>query len=307
MLIAGYASSSTLIFLVFTYLFIGIGLGSLELGGSNIIVDLHNQNRGKYLNLLSFFYGVGSTIAPFYAGYLLNSSFSWRKVYQFSLIIVVLLPLYFCFTKYPTNNSSALNGLNFRHLGKTAFTKEMIWLYILIFAYVAAEIATASWLVEFLQKIRLQSIVISSTYLSMFFGCMMLGRLIGSFIVDKIGHVRIMTLFSIASLMCIIVGIFGPTNLAFFLPLTGFFFSIIFPTATAVVSKMRSNNLGTILGLFFSFGGIGAMIGPWIIGIFNDLLGLKLGMSMVAVFCIIVTISLIFLLKCKTEKSEAVY
>lgn len=51
----GYASSSNLIvFIVFIFL-IGLGLGSLELSGSNVISEVHSHNKGRYLNLLNAF------------------------------------------------------------------------------------------------------------------------------------------------------------------------------------------------------------------------------------------------------------
>jgi fucose permease len=78
----------------------------------------------------------------------------------------------------------------------------------------------------------------------------------------------------------------------FFLPLTGLFFSIIFPTVTAAVSDLHTENVGAILGLLFTFGGIGGMLGPWTIGIFSDWLGIQAGFGMISIFCM--TMSIIF-------------
>ena len=54
-----------------------------------------------------------------------------------------------------------------------------------------------------------------------------------------------------------------------------------------------------MLGMFFACGGLGGMIGPWLIGFINDLLGLKMGMSVNILFCIIIVFSLITLLRRK--------
>jgi len=48
--------------------------------------------------------------------------------------------------------------MDFTQFGKTAFTAEMIWYYAAIALYIAVELGIASWIVEFLQKIRAQSI-----------------------------------------------------------------------------------------------------------------------------------------------------
>jgi fucose permease len=89
---------------------------------------------------------------------------------------------------------------------------------------------------------------------------------------------------SLASVICVTVGTFAPLALAFFLPLSGLFFSIIFPTITAAVSDLHVDNVGTILGLLFTCGGVGGMLGPWLIGIFSDWLGIQTGFGLIAVF-----------------------
>ena len=128
---------------------------------------------------------------------------------------------------------------------------------------------------------------------------MTIGRLLGSFFVDKAGHLKSLLIFSLLAVLCISLGIFGPPSIAIVLAFTGFCFSIIFPTATAVVSGIPAKSSGTMLGMFFACGGLGGMIGPWLIGFINDLLGLKIGMSVNILFCIIIVFSLITLLRQK--------
>jgi len=195
-------------------------------GGNTVIVDLHGGQKGRYLNLLSLFHGLGSLAAPFYAGQMLAAGFAWRQVYQFSLILVVILPLYFLFLKYPRNDVAGADQMNWRGVGKTAFTREMIWFYLLIALYVAAEVGLASWLVEFLQKAKSQSVVLSSTFLSLFFGGVMLGR----FWEVRGRAYRLpeepAACFR-AAILCLAIGTFGPSFAVFFLPLAGLFYSII--------------------------------------------------------------------------------
>jgi fucose permease len=100
---------------------------------------------------------------------------------------------------------------------------------------------------------------------------------------------------AIASVICASLGTFAPPVLAFFLPLTGLFFSIIFPTITAAVSELHKENIGTILGLLFTFAGVGGMLGPWTIGPFSDWLGIYPGFGMITVFCMAMSGTLILL------------
>ncbi|MBV5331296.1 MFS transporter, partial [bacterium] len=93
-----------------------------------------------------------------------------------------------------------------------------------------------SWLVTFLQKISGASVASSNQALSLFFAMMMLGRLIGGFFVHRIGYLRSIFFMTIGGILCIVAGLFGTKEMAFLLPMSGFFLSIVFPTITAAVS-----------------------------------------------------------------------
>lgn len=284
--IIGFSHFNSFWMLTSAMIMLGLGLGSLEIGGNLIIVDLHRQDKGRYLNLLAFFHGAGSMIAPLYAGQLLDAGVSWRSIYQSGLIVVFLLFFYFLLVKYPKTRSSENNTFDIKKLGKAAFTGEMILYYFFIALYVAAEIGIGAWLVEFLQKTKSQSVIVSALFLSLFFGAITIGRFVGSFLVERIGYLKIMLYAALASVICALLGTFAPPILAFFLPLTGLFFSIIFPTVTAAVSELHKENIGTILGLLFTFAGVGGMLGPWVVGLFSDWFGIYLGFGMITVFCV---------------------
>lgn len=225
-------------------------------------------------------------VAPLYAGVMLAADTSWRNIYQSALLVVLTLLVYFLLVKYPRSAGAESNKLDLKHLGRSAFSGEMILFYVVIAIYVAIEIGIGTWVVEFLQKAKAQSVMMSSLYLSLFFGAITAGRFIGSFLVERIGYLPSMLYASLAALGCVAIGTFSPTGLSFFLPLTGLFLSIIFPTATAAVSDLHQENVGTILGLLFTFAGVGGMLGPWLVGILSDWMGIQLGFSVILVFCI---------------------
>jgi fucose permease len=302
----GYGSSYSFALLLLAMVAIGLGLGALEVGGNLIIVDLYVQEKGRYLNLLAFFHGAGSMLAPVYAGQMLSRGFSWRTVYHGSLIVVLILTVYFLLIRYPKKASAESHSLDFAHLGKSAFTVDMLLYYLLIAVYVAAEIGFGAWLVEFLQQVKGQSIMLSSLSLAFFFGAITAGRFLGSFLVEKIGYLPMILYVSLASIVCVIVGIFAPPAFALCLPLTGLFFSIIFPTATAAVSDLHTENVGTILGLLFTFAGVGGMIGPWLVGVVSDKSGLVWGFSMILGFCVIMAAT-VFTLRVRSRGANPGY
>jgi len=297
----GYSTQSAFGWLAAAIFILGLGLGALEIGGNTVVVDLHGEQKGRYLNLLAVFHGLGSLVAPVYAGQMLAAGLTWRQVYQVGLLLVVILPLYFIIVPYPRRQGVERSGLDWRGLGQAAFSKQMIGFYVMIALYVAAEIGLASWLVEYLQKIRGLSVVVSTAFLSLFFGCIMAGRFLGSFVVERIGYMKSMLLVSLAASACLAVGMFGPAFAVVCLPLSGLFFSIHFPTATAAVSDLHKENLGTVLGVFFAAGGVGGMIGPWLIGLMSDWQGITAGLSLVLAFYVLVFSALLVLRRIKSN------
>jgi len=155
----------------------------------------------------------------------------------------------------------------------------------------------ASWLVTFLQDLRGATVKASSQALSLFFAAIMLGRLFGGFFVHRIGYLRSILFAAIGGATCLAIGIFAPSQTTLFLPLTGLFFSIIFPTITAAVSDKHTENVNSILGVLFTFAGIGALLGPWLVGWGSDLFGLQIGFSINLILTVMLLISISILQK----------
>ena len=292
--VAGYSTFSNTMVLTISLFSVGLGLGAIELGANATIVQIHPEKTGLYLNLMAVLHGVGSLIAPLFAGWLLGLDVSWRAIYRWDILLIGLFVLLFLFLQFPKSQAQN-NSIDFKNIPNFAFKGILPWFYAAIAFYVAAEIGVGSWLVTFLQDTRSQSILASNQSLSLFFGLLTLGRLVGGFIVHRLGYLRSILFASISSLICVSLGTF--TTLSIFFPITGFFFSIIFPTFTAAVSEDLKENTNTILGVLFTFAGIGGLLGPWIIAWASDLFGLKIGFAFIGVFTALLVISVSILLK----------
>ena len=301
--VTGFSLLSSPIFLAISMSFLGFGLGSLELGCNALIVELHSTDKGRYLNLMAVLHGLGSMIAPLYAGWLLAGNVSWRNVYRWDLILIGLLIIYFSIIRFPKIDRAKSEKLNLKHVGKTAFTPKMLWYYALITIYVSIELGIASWLVEFLQKERGFSIPQSTQALSIFFGLMMLGRFVGSFFVEKIGYLKSILGASLCASACVALALFGSAQLSFLLPISGFFLSIIFPNITAAASDDNKENVNTILGMLFTFAGLGGVIGPWLVGIASDIGGIKFGFSLNLAYGLLTAFAVIMLIQVNKNKA----
>ncbi len=292
--VGGFTSFSTPLLLGLSMFVLGYGLGALELGCNAIIVELHPNDKGRYLNLMSVMHGMGSMAAPFFAGLMLAAGNSWRTVYRWDFLLIGSLLVYVAVNRYPAIKSNISDKIDFAHIGRTAFTPRMAWLYVAIVAYVAAEIGIASWLVEYLQKIRGQGVETSTQALSLYFGLMMMGRFIGSFVIERLGYLTSILVAMLGASACIALGLSGP---AFALTFAGFFLSIVFPTITAAASDGLTENTNTILGLLFTFAGLGGMLGPWLVGLASDYLGIDRGFWLNLGFALVTVVSAIVLLQ----------
>jgi MFS transporter, FHS family, glucose/mannose:H+ symporter len=245
------------------------------------------------LNLLATFHGVGSMIAPLYAAWILTWAGSWRQVFLYSVPLAVLMALIFLIpsgaSARSTGGATITKGeghsFDWSTLRRTGFSRTMILFYLAISLYVATELGIAAWIVEYLIKQKAIAQTTASYYLAGFFAFVILGRLIGSVFVERIGYLRAVLLATTGTLLCILIGLFTPPTLAIFLPLSGLFCSIVFPTITTAVSRLHPQNTGTILVLLFTAAGLGGTLGPAAIGVASDALGIQWGFGLNALFC----------------------
>lgn len=297
--VSGYSSFQTVFLLSASLFIIGLGLGAFELGPNAIIVEIHPHRKGLFLNLMSVMHGFGSLIAPLFAGWLFTLNVSWRSIYQWDLVLIALFLTITIFLRFPKSHEKS--QIDFRQIPNLAFKGNLPIFYLAIAVYVAAEIGVASWLVAYLQDIRNISVASSNQALSLFFAMLMIGRLIGGFFVHRLGYVRSILFAGIGSFIVLTIGIF--TSQVIFLSITGFFFSIIFPTITAAVSDEVHENVNTILGTLFTFAGVGASIGPWAMGWASTTFGLQIGFASSIIFVALFIISVLLLLRGTQEKS----
>lgn len=283
----GIGTTSSYLALVLFMGITGLGLGAIELGANGLMVELHSESRGRYLNLLATFHGVGSLLVPLYAAALIELGNHWQRVYFSSILLA--LPLLVLFgsswrerateVHSRAKLASAEDLAGRKSLLRAAFTKRMLGYYVLIAAYVAVELSIAAWLMEFLQQERGMSVGASSFYLSSFFVLLMLGRLLGAWIVEHLDYTVAVSIALVGTSLCITGGLFGPDAMVVLLSVSGFFMSIVFPTVTAAVTKLHLEKVGTILGILFACGGLGGALGPWIVGLVSERAGLKLGLA----------------------------
>ena len=86
--VGGYSTFQSASLLSISLFILGLGLGAFELGPNAIIINLHHERKGLYLNLMAVLHGLGSMLAPLFAGWLITLNTSWRVIYRWDLLPV---------------------------------------------------------------------------------------------------------------------------------------------------------------------------------------------------------------------------
>lgn len=253
--------------------------------------------------MLTAISGIGSILSPILASQLLHAGHSWRFVYYMGLVLLIPIALYFISIRAPKQSGVSGDSVSLAEHRENApdssirfFRKDLLLMYFINFMYMAAEMGLTTWLVEFYITDRHYTAVKSAQLLPFFYITMTFGRFAGGFFVDRIGRFTSTAAASFGVSFCILIGLISSGPLSMIIALSGLFYSIVFPTATAMLASLPSGNAGRVQGLYFAFGGLGGMFGPWFMGIINTYFGLKAGIFLpVLLFLFILT--LLILLK----------
>ena len=118
----------------------------------------------------------------------MSNGFTWRNIYLGISILFVILLIAFIFIKMPhTHKYSEGNKINILHV----LRNKVIYFYVLALGfYVFAEIATVSWMVNYIKDNYRYNSSKSAFYSVMFLVIFSIGRLVGGFVVEKLGYLK---------------------------------------------------------------------------------------------------------------------
>lgn len=278
---------------------LGYGGGLFTVGASTMAPIIFIKNQAVMMNLLHFFYGVGATLAPRYAGAMLNNNFTWKQIYLYCLLAVGILILYSFMCKFPKTMDQKKNEK--APLLEILKDKDVIMFSVMLGFYVAAEVGIANWLVIYLQRAKGLNELQSASYLSIFYVVFTLGRLGGGFVVERVGYLKSIKYAIILSLGCVLIGMFAGRQMLVMIPVSGLFFSIIYPTGMTIVMRSFDKGINTIIGVVMTSASAINMITNWSIGRVNDAFGESVGFSLILLFQIITIVLVVIIQKQRME------
>jgi FSR family fosmidomycin resistance protein-like MFS transporter len=286
-------------------LLLGIGAMALNTAGNTLapVVLFGGNNPAAASNLGNVFFGLGLFFTPLIVSFMFNKTNFENAV---SILgIIALLPLIFAIpATYPASQAGFTLSTAFGLLSEPAV---LLGAFVL-FCYISLEISLTNWLPPFGKEVMKKTETdldentvdtSAARLLSYFAIAMMVGRLIASQIpvITQYGSwfIAIAALLSVFVILSMTVtkSVMQSRILAI---LAGLFFAPIFPTTVGVTfAKFSPEVYGSIFGIIFAVGLLGAVIVPKAIGNMAKGSSVQKGLRLLLPACIILVILAVLL------------
>ncbi len=255
------ASSRTALFTI--ALVLGLFKGGLDVGCNTLLLWVHNETVGPFMNGLHAFFGVGAFIAPLIVAQVISLTGDIYWVYW--IFAIAAFPLAVWIWNLPSPESRVVPA----HHESAPFPILPVLIMVLCFVlYVGGESGYGAWIYTYAFTLKFGTEVTAAYLTSAFWGSFTLGRLLGIWVSTRARPITILALdFAgcIASVGLILLFRESVVLLWIGTVLFGISQASIFPTFLTLAEE-RMHITGTIAGLFLVGAGVGGMILPWLIG-----------------------------------------
>ncbi|MBN1452513.1 MAG: MFS transporter [Anaerolineales bacterium] len=242
---------------------LGLAKSALDVGCNTLLLWVHGEKVGPFMNGLHFFFGLGAFGAPLIlARVLLVTNEIWWVFWLFALLSLPIAAWLWNLPGSPVGTKPQENG-------NAPFPVIPVTLIVLAFLfYVGAEISFGNWIYTYALTLGLGTEVTAAYLTSAFWGTFTVGRLLGVWISSR---ARAATILFVDLLGCLAsLGLIllwpdsAPVLWAGAIGL-GLFMASVFPT-TLMLAGERMRVTGTMTGWFLAGASIGGMSLPWGIG-----------------------------------------
>ncbi len=283
-----FAVGRSFSFFVVLLVISGAAIGIFKTGALALIGDI-SQSTTEHtatMNSVEGFFAVGAIIGPAIVARLLLGGTSWKWLYVIAGTICVLLIITAASVRYPQTAKTS-ESVDLKRTLEMMRNPYALGFSAAIFLYVAVESAVYVWMPTLLAGYHGRLIWVTTYAISIFFVLRAAGRFVGSWVLARLNWATVVTAFSFAILVCFAVAMVGGVTLAvFFLPLSGLFMSVLYPTLNSKgISCFRKPEHGAVAGVILFFTCISAVLGPLAMGAISDYFGnAKYGFMLATVF-----------------------
>lgn len=303
MLVIGIASAlipiaRSLEVLLFAMFISGFASGIIDVGGNTLLMWVHGEKAGPFLNGLHFFFGVGSLIAPLLLAQVLLKTGDIHWLYWTFAVVSLPITIWLWFLPEPKHAHT-------EERKPSTFPVIPVVLVMMLFVlYVGLELGFGNWIYAYALTLGLETEITAAYLTSVFWGSFTFGRLLGIWISTRLRSRTILFMDIIGcAISTILIMLWKDSTLALWIGTFGLGISMasIFPTLIMLAGE-RMQITGTITGLFLVGSGAGSMLMPWLIGQIFVRTGPK---AMTTVLLVDIVGILFFLLVFLTQRIES--
>ena len=255
------ATSLSALFII--VLILGLAKGALDVGCNTLLLWLHNEKVGPFMNGLHASFGLGAFIAPLIVAGVLKSTADIYWVYW--IFAILALPIAFFVWNMPSPQARAIPEEH----RDSSFPILPVAIMVVCFAmYVGAEAGYGNLIYTYAFKRGLSTEITANYLTSAFWGFFTLGRLFAIWVSTRAKPLTILYMDFAGCLASVgLVILFKDSAVMLWAGsiLLGISLASIFPTFITLAEE-RMHVTGTITGWFLVGGGVGGMILPVVIG-----------------------------------------
>jgi fucose permease len=276
------------------FLLLGLGAGIIDAGVNALFMDLF-AGRAANLNRLHLFFALGALAVPLAVGLSVGGGAPWQAVVLGTAAVALPITLLMATRRLPpahpartADEGSAGDGGGPGRVPSAARPRRtpplpLVLLAVAIGCYVAMELGISSWLVRYLDDAPLE---LAALALSLFWAALALGRLVSSFIVDRMGAVRFATTWAAVCGVAILAAVGAPSvplAVAAF-AVAGFAAGPVYPMIMAIGGTLYPGRASTVSSVLASAAIVGSVVYPPLMGVVSEAAGLWVSMLGAALF-----------------------
>lgn len=215
----------------------------------NVITPLMFASPAMYVSIFNFLQGIGITASQNIGGRFADSLKGWHGANAIIVGLAVICLILLLTLKLPDPEQKGEKPAPMSIL----MTPQSVILILICGGYFISEHGLQNWLTSYGSEHLGMSVEKSAMYLSMFYGCMTVGRLILAPFIEKIGIFRCLIITSCIGAVLFTAGIaFGKQGLIL-LGISGAAYSVIYPLLVMLIGSFFDPACaGTATGLILS-------------------------------------------------------
>ena len=294
--------SQSYLMLIGSLMVIGIGGGFTEALINPLVVDIHPEDSGKYMNITHAFFPIGVMVSALLFGELLTLGYSWRIMFRIAAGGALVMGIFFNNSRFPTAIASEHSAwkLVAKILGLSTF-----WLFAAaIFFGAGVESAFTFWSRSYVETYFKDLPRAGAIAVVVFAGTMAAGRLLVAKLSEKVSLKMIMIYSAVLGVGVSSIIPFSPNLIWFytFLAFAGIAAGCFWPSILAEASNCLKLNPTMLFVMLSCIGILGFGLTPWAMGAIGDYASLKISFFIIPVFFVI--LALLFTIEWRMTRNK---